>query len=318
MRPLPVVSDGQRIWTGVELLLAGFGEDEAGAAGVRRYVPEPVVEEDSSWLVVDGGASHGACAKDSGGPLLSVVEGAGASVVGLLSAGSATCRGKDRYLRASSLTGWLDATMAAIEADPCNGIGAEGTCTDGQAKWCAGAVLESEICSDHRLCGWSEQVNGYRCLADGEDPCRGAGPAGTCDGNVLLRCDRGTLLETDCAACGRQCVSGPSRSRRVRVGGGRSRCGLSLGEPALVEATAEDAQPRRPVAVCLIDTNTATRSSKGLRMNPSGFAVPAAAWSRPSTLVPEGPRITIGSQTTAQAGSARSGAPRRSSACRTR
>jgi hypothetical protein len=214
--PLPVVTDAQRVWTGTELLLVGFGEDENGVDGVRRYVAEPVVEEDPSWLVVDGGSSHGACAKDSGGPLVSVGGGAATSVLGLLSSGSATCRGKDRYLRASSLIEWLDSTMAEIAADPCNGVSAEGTCTDGQAKWCAGGVLESEVCSGHRLCGWSDAVGGYRCLVDGEDPCRGAGPVGTCDGDVLLRCDRGTLLETDCSACGQACVAGPREAARCR------------------------------------------------------------------------------------------------------
>jgi hypothetical protein len=216
IKPMPVVTDAHRIWTGTQLLLAGFGEDERGVDGVRRYVSEPVVEEDASWLTVDGGASSGACVKDSGGPLVSVADGAAASVVGLLSAGSATCRGEDRYLRASRLTEWLDGTMAQIAADPCAGVGAQGTCTDGQAKWCADAVLESEICSGHRLCGWSEGFGGYRCLADGEDPCRGAGPAGTCEGDVLLRCDRGTLLETDCAACGRACVAGPREAARCQ------------------------------------------------------------------------------------------------------
>jgi Trypsin len=214
IRPLQVVPDGDRAWIGTELVLSGFGDDEAGVAGVRRYVREPVIAEDSSWLVVDGGASHGACAKDSGGPLLSVADGTPAMLVGLLSEGSSTCRGKDRYLRASSLTDWLDATIATIEADPCTGVSFEGTCTDGQAKWCVGSVLESESCSGHQLCGWSSQDGGYRCLADDDDPCHGAGPDGICDGSVLTRCDRGTLLETDCATCGQRCVSGPRRAAR--------------------------------------------------------------------------------------------------------
>lgn len=169
IEPMPVVTDAQRRWTGTRLWLAGFGDDENGVDGVRRYVPEPVVEEDASWLVVDGGTTSGACAKDSGGPLVTVAAGGAASVVGLLSAGSATCRGEDRYLRVSF------GGHVQFEAN-CNTLVAGSTCRE------AGPAIECAAPHPHPDCTDSSDFGSW------------------CEGGVAMTCLSGVRVQAACDA----------------------------------------------------------------------------------------------------------------------
>jgi hypothetical protein len=101
-------------WVGRRVALAGYGRTEAGSTGDLRFVEETVTRESAAELAVDGAGASGACEGDSGGPLL-VFDGGGARVEGVLSRGSASCRGIDVYTRTEPVAAWLDAVEACPE-----------------------------------------------------------------------------------------------------------------------------------------------------------------------------------------------------------
>ena len=196
-------------WTGATVTLAGLGDTADGSDGRRQFLDETVVASDANTIVVDGGSEHGACSGDSGGPLLAAAAASPAPrLIGILSGGSGTCRGRDRYVASSAFAAWVADVRGAAAQDPCAGVTSEGTCQDGLARWCAGEWVEAERCTGDRLCGWSAAADGYRCVASDQDPCRGAGPGGDCDGTTLRVCRRGALIEADCGACGLTCDRG--------------------------------------------------------------------------------------------------------------
>lgn len=192
-------------WLGQTLTLAGFGDTEDGSDGARLFLEEPVVEVQATSLVVDGGSEHGACDGDSGGPLLAVAPDQSIRIVGLLSEGNATCRGQDRYIRTDVLSDWISQVQEQRGQSPCAGLSWEGVCADGRATWCAMDHIEATDCTHHQLCGWDAAQSGYRCVDAAEDPCRGAGPSGYCEGDTLRVCRRGELMISNCAACGARC-----------------------------------------------------------------------------------------------------------------
>ena len=195
-------------WLGKTVTLAGFGDTADGSDGRLQFLDEPVVSVDANEIVVDGGAEHGACAGDSGGPLLATSAAGAPRLIGVLSGGSASCRGRDRYVASTAFADWVSRTRGGAAQDPCAGLTAEGTCDRGVALWCAGEFVDAAPCTGHQLCGWDAGAAGYRCVPGDNDPCRGAGPLGDCDGNVLRVCQQGALAEIDCGACGAFCKRG--------------------------------------------------------------------------------------------------------------
>jgi hypothetical protein len=198
-----------RDWVGATVTLAGFGDTADGSDGRRQFLDEPIVAAGATEIVVDGGPEHGACEGDSGGPLLAPSAAGDARVLGVLSGGSATCRGRDHYVASTGFAAWVAQVQAAAAQDPCGGLTAEGTCTHGVPRWCAGGAVQAAICTGDSLCGWNADEAGYRCVPSDQDPCRGAGPGGDCDGTTLRVCRRGVLAQADCAACGLICDLGP-------------------------------------------------------------------------------------------------------------
>lgn len=105
---LPV--DNQPPIVGQTVLLEGYGVNENGLAGVKRAVASVISGRDGPLITVDGHGTRGACAGDSGGPLLVLGQDANANarrVAGVLSAGSADCRGRDQYT-SGGIADWLD------------------------------------------------------------------------------------------------------------------------------------------------------------------------------------------------------------------
>jgi secreted trypsin-like serine protease len=62
--------------------------------------------------VVDGEGRTGACAGDSGGPLLVADSSGQARVAGVLDRGSADCLGLDLYTRIDALADWIERVSA--------------------------------------------------------------------------------------------------------------------------------------------------------------------------------------------------------------
>jgi len=177
--------------------LAGFGADEGTELAPRSFAVEPVTDLTPDTIVVDGAGLSGACNGDSGGPLLIRDTGGEVAVAGVLSGGSVTCRGLDRYTRVDVARGWLGSSLVeAPGPHSCGALDRVGRCFDGMAVWCDAGERRASPCEDGDSCGWSREAAGFRCLPAAEDLCRASMIAGLatarrlCAAGLELSCVR--------------------------------------------------------------------------------------------------------------------------------
>jgi hypothetical protein len=111
-------------WLGEPVELAGYGLTETGELGALRFVVEPITALTSTAIEVTGSGERGACGGDSGGPLLLRGHDGVPRLAGVLSRGSASCVGKDTYLRASLIASWA----ADVRGATVHGGGATSSC----------------------------------------------------------------------------------------------------------------------------------------------------------------------------------------------
>lgn len=117
--PLPLLAQGlDATWVGGIVELAGYGVSEHEEPATLRFVTEAIADVTADHVVVDGHGTSGACAGDSGGPLLALAPSGEVRVLGVLDDGPASCVGRDRYTRADRLRGWAPLTALAFEAPP--------------------------------------------------------------------------------------------------------------------------------------------------------------------------------------------------------
>lgn len=103
---------------GKTAVLAGVGLTEDGKRGGLRFVAEPITAFDATSITVDGNGVTGACTGDSGGALFRNSSDGSAEVLGILSKGSSSCRGRDVYVRVDAEQAWLEQTMRLVQSSP--------------------------------------------------------------------------------------------------------------------------------------------------------------------------------------------------------
>jgi hypothetical protein len=194
--------------------IAGHGAGSPdGAPGFLAVTIDGVSAHDVS---VNAAGLGGACLGDSGGPLLA--RGADGSVraIGILRAGSATCRGQDHYTRLDAAASFLEPLVGPPRSDPapaCGTLGPAGRCYGERAVWCESGVARAADCAAPFGCGWDAQAGGFRCVDPRLDPCAGVDDLGVCEGDVAVRCEGGAVERSSCASCGGSCGRSPSAGR---------------------------------------------------------------------------------------------------------
>jgi hypothetical protein len=200
--PIPLWPGGvDSDWLGRDVVLAGYGEDERGQRGTLRAVQEPISMITDAILTTDGAQASGACAGDSGGPLLYRDVSGELFAVGVLSRGDTDCKGLDEYTRVDDVSEWLQKVEREAQARGCSGLSEAGHCERTMAVYCRRDQPVRELCQSHQICGWSNDQQGYRCVDEDSDPCLGSAAGGKCDGNQLLTCEAGRLRRVACDGC---------------------------------------------------------------------------------------------------------------------
>jgi hypothetical protein len=99
---------------GTSVVLAGYGRTETGSWGERRCLATLLEATDPLLDTRSPDSGKGACVGDSGGPLIAMADDAGIPALqGILSDGSASCTGRDRYVSVASLQAWLTSGIDA-------------------------------------------------------------------------------------------------------------------------------------------------------------------------------------------------------------
>jgi hypothetical protein len=197
-----------------DVQLAGFGADEHGQIGSRRFNVEAIETLYSDRMLVSAQGMAGACEGDSGGPALMRGPDGHVVVVGILSAGSVTCFGTDTYVRVDAATVWLaeqvpPAPRLVPQGIARTALGTKGKCFANMAVWLDQGAIKADACATDLACGWDGPAQGFRCLAPAHDACGGISELGSCQGGTSIRCLDGEVAENPCGACGLECGRSP-------------------------------------------------------------------------------------------------------------
>jgi hypothetical protein len=194
-------------WIGRFGVAAGYGRTERFLGGGLHFSVQTITSIEENRVGVEGVGDFGVCAGDSGGPLL-VRDGRGAvRIGGILSTSSTNCRRSGHYTRVDAVADWLADEGVELGGQPseCGAVNLVVYCDGGRAIWCDDDAVVVQACA--QACGWDETRRGFGCM-EAADPCDGIG-RGRCDGDLLLRCDEGSIEQLDCAACGGTCGFNP-------------------------------------------------------------------------------------------------------------
>ncbi len=197
-------------WRGRTVECAGYGTQEDGTIGERRFTAQPISGVDGTYVTVDGEGRRGLCGGDSGGPIFYQDTGGQIFVLGALTGGDPSCVGEDNYTRVDPT--WVTENVGPPPtpdppADPCMGVDARGRCDGNTAEWCEGGMLMRTDCSGDTTC--RDGADGYRCRGPDPspgDPCDGLTMQGRCteDGTAEW-CEGGLVRRAYCGRCGLAC-----------------------------------------------------------------------------------------------------------------
>ena len=213
VEPIPLMhEDLGPQWIGVLAEAGGYGQQEDGSSGEREFTAEPIVYLGNSTMTIDGEGKHGVCFGDSGGPVMVVASDGTVRAAGNLANGDSSCLGKDNYTRVDVFRDWILQRTGPIWTpgpQPCGDHTGVGKCNKDatRATYCgADDILVVETCGAGDVCSWDASAEGWRCIDEDDDPCKGVGYWGECKDNVLKWCGAGGLQTRDCGACGETCV----------------------------------------------------------------------------------------------------------------
>lgn len=117
IRPLTVTIEPR--WIGRDVEIAGFGRREDGASGDRMFATQQIAELGPDTMLVVGTDGAGACAGDSGGPLIVRANAQLPHLAGVLTRGAASCTGGDEYTRVDRLGPWIRSELGDDLGEAC-------------------------------------------------------------------------------------------------------------------------------------------------------------------------------------------------------
>jgi len=203
LEPLNVATAIDAGLDGHRVMLAGYGADDTGATGALLFATEVIAQMGDDLLATTGYGASGACGGDSGGPLPGRDATGQVVVLGILSSGSSSCQGTDRFVRLDREIDWLaENGVAGASPGSCGALSSVGRCFDGQAVWCEGETLQTESCASGSRCGWDVMRSGYRCV-DPLQGCAGADAFGDCLDGRAIACGSDGRHTADCDPCSR-------------------------------------------------------------------------------------------------------------------
>jgi hypothetical protein len=210
---VPVVTKALEWTSGQVVQLAGYGTYD-GPSSALSFAAEEIVTVGADVLRVSAFGFGGACNGDSGAPMLTRAQDGRVRVSAVLSGGHASCRGEDDYTRLDSVLDWLDANAASAPeldavAGSCGALSSAGACHGKVAIYCDADRAVAASCAGAERCGWDAGRAGFRCIKPELDTCGGVDGWGECRDGIARRCSRGQVSESQCDACGGECVRSP-------------------------------------------------------------------------------------------------------------
>jgi hypothetical protein len=208
VEPIPVAGSLAPLLSAGDVAeIAGYGLTSVNSAALPndvQFVVEAVTDINGVTITVNGFGANGACAGDSGGPLLVRQSDGTAAVFAVLSIGSSTCVGEDIYERLDAVSLWIQGIVGPTAQGTldCGTITAQGRCLYGTSIWCAQDALQAQTCPNGAQCGWSSADSGFRCVSPSSDPCDGVDSVGACRSNKGQWCADGVLQQQTCGPCG--------------------------------------------------------------------------------------------------------------------
>jgi hypothetical protein len=151
LTPLAVYPSSLSPMVGRTVEASGYGQQNNGRTGERRFTAERCYEVAGDFLSVDGMGARGLCGGDSGGPVMYRESGT-VYVLGALTGGDPSCVGQDHYTRVDVARDWITSNVGTAPADPCMGVTAAGRCEGTTATWCEGGAIRRRMCG---VCGRS-------------------------------------------------------------------------------------------------------------------------------------------------------------------